>query len=174
MRAYSYRAYNAAGKITSGSLEADNLDVLEDRLRAAGIWLLEAQEGAGERRVVVNRVRVRRADLIGVFVQLTLLLRAGITLPNALQRLALDSAGTKAGLVLETLMQQVSIGVPLNRAMAEFPRVFTPEITAVVPMVATAVCARVLSARTPAALSHTLKLVFMINSSYTFLFSSKS
>lgn len=132
MRAYSYRAYNAAGKITSGSLEADNLDVLEDRLRAAGIWLLEAQEGAGERRVVVNRVRVRRADLIGVFVQLTLLLRAGITLPNALQRLALDSAGTKAGLVLETLMQQVSIGVPLNRAMAEFPRVFTPEITAVV------------------------------------------
>ena len=132
MRAYSYRAYNAAGQITTGSLEADSVEGLENRLRAAGIWLLEATEGQLERRAVVNTINLRRADVIGLFVQLTLLLRAGITLPNALQRLALDSKGTKAGRVLDSLVEQVSVGVPLHRAMAEFPRLFTPEITAVI------------------------------------------
>ena len=40
MSVYSYRAYNAAGRLTSGSLDAESLDALEKRLRAAGIWLL--------------------------------------------------------------------------------------------------------------------------------------
>lgn len=132
MRAYSYRAYNATGQVTTGSLEADSIETLENRLRAAGIWLLEAKEGKMERRAIVSRLKLSRADVIGIFVQLTLLLRAGITLPNALQRLAEDNEGLKAGTVLETLRDQVSIGVPLHRAMTSYPRVFTPEITAVI------------------------------------------
>lgn len=132
MRAYSYRAYNAAGQVTTGSLEAESLETLENRLRTAGIWLLEAKEGQLERRTGVNRLKLPRAEVIGVFVQLTLLLRAGITLPNALQRLAEDNVDTKTGAVMDTLLEQVSIGVPLHRAMAAYPRIFTPEITAVV------------------------------------------
>ncbi len=132
MPAYSYRAYDAAGRTITGSLEADGLEVLENRLRAAGQWLIEAKEGRVERRAPVSNLRLRRADVIGMFVQLTLLLRAGITLPNALQRLAEDDKGTRSGLVLATLLDQVSVGVPLHRAMAAYPRVFTPEVTAVV------------------------------------------
>jgi type IV pilus assembly protein PilC len=132
MSVYSYRAYDSAGRLTSGSLEADSLATLERRLRAAGIWMLEATEGRLERREEVSRLRLGRADLIGIFVQLTLLLRAGITLPNALQRLSQDNAGTKTGTVLASLLEQVSIGVPLHRAMGAYPRVFTPEITAVI------------------------------------------
>ncbi len=132
MRAFHYRAFDAAGHITTGSLEADSVATLENRLREAGIWLLEAREGRMERRAIISRLKLSRADVIGVFVQLTLLLRAGITLPNALQRLAEDNQGLKAGAVLATLRDQVSIGVPLHRAMASYPRVFTPEITAVV------------------------------------------
>ncbi|MFT3828728.1 MAG: type II secretion system F family protein [Opitutaceae bacterium] len=132
MRAYSYRAYDAAGRTITGSLEADGVEALENRLRAAGQWLLEAKEGRVERNAPVSRLRLRRADVIGIFVQLTLLLRAGITLPNALQRLAEDNKGTRSGIVLATLLDQVSVGVPLHRAMAAYPRVFTPEVTAVV------------------------------------------
>jgi type IV pilus assembly protein PilC len=132
MRAYTYRAFNAAGQTITGSLEADSIETLESRLRAAGHWLLDAREGQTERRAVVSKLRLRRSDLIGMFVQLTLLLRAGITLPNALQRLAEDDKGTRSGDVLATLREQVSIGVPLHRAMTAYPRVFTPEITAVV------------------------------------------
>ena len=132
MSVYSYRAYNAAGQVTSGSLEAESLDALEKNLRTAGIWLLEATEGRLARRTGVSRLTLNRADVINLFVQLTLLLHAGITLPNALERLAADNKDTKSGEVMATLLEQVSIGVPLHRAMDAYPRIFTPEITAVV------------------------------------------
>jgi type IV pilus assembly protein PilC len=132
MSVFSYRAYDAAGRITSGSLEADSVAALENRLRAAGIWMLEAKEGRSEQTEVVSRLKLGRADLINAFVQLTLLLRAGITLPNALERLAEDNAGTRTGAVMSTLQEQVSIGVPLHRAMGAYPRIFTTEITAVI------------------------------------------
>ena len=132
MSVFSYRAYDAAGRITSGSLEADSVTALENRLRTAGIWMLEAKEGRSEQTEVVSRLKLGRADLINAFVQLTLLLRAGITLPNALERLAEDNAGTRTGAVMATLQEQVSIGVPLHRAMGAYPRIFTTEITAVI------------------------------------------
>jgi len=132
MQAYSYRAYDAAGRITTGSLEAESVETLENHLRESGFWMLEAREGRSEQRVNVNRLKLKRAEVINVFVQLTLLLRAGITLPNSLQRLAEDNKGTKTGVVLDALREKVSNGVPLHRAMREYPRVFTPEITAVI------------------------------------------
>jgi type II secretory pathway component PulF len=63
---------------------------------------------------------------------MSLLLKAGVTLASALQRLAEDTAGTKVGLVLLGLREQVAIGVPLNEAMARYPRVFSRQITAMV------------------------------------------
>jgi len=132
MSLFHYRAYDAAGKTVSGSLEADNLSSVETRLRNAGIWLLEAREGAGVIGVRGSSIKIKRDELINFFVQMTLLLRAGITMPNALGRLAEDFAETKFGRVLAALREKVTTGVPLHQAMGEFPRVFSLEITAIV------------------------------------------
>jgi type II secretory pathway component PulF len=125
MSAFHYRAYNAAGQTITGVLEADSVTTLENRLRTAGVWLLEAKEGAalassGDGQV--SSIKVKRSELIAFFVQMSLLLKAGITLPNALERLALDFEGTKLGTVLSGVREQVAIGVPLNQAMARFPK----------------------------------------------------
>jgi type IV pilus assembly protein PilC len=132
MSLYHYRAYNATGQTVSGSLEADSILTVENRLRSTGIWLLEAKEGEGVVSAEFSRLTIKRGDLVNFFVQMSLLLRAGITLPNALDRLADDFQGTKLGLVLATLREKVAIGVPLNQAMASYPRVFTPEVMAIV------------------------------------------
>jgi type II secretory pathway component PulF len=132
MSMFHYRAYDAAGKTVSGSLEADSVASVETRLRNAGIWLLEAKEGVGTLQVRGSSVTIKRNELINYFVQMSLLLRAGITMPNALNRLAADFEDTKFGGVLATLREKVTSGVPLHQAMAEFPRVFSPEITAIV------------------------------------------
>ena len=63
---------------------------------------------------------------------MSLLLKAGITLPNSLERLALDFDGTKLGDVLSGVREQVAIGVPLNQAMARYPKTFSRQITAMV------------------------------------------
>ena len=132
MSMYHYRAYNATGQTVSGSLEADSLLTVENRLRSTGIWLLEAKEGEGVVSAGFNRLTIKRGDLVNFFVQMSLLLRAGITLPNALDRLTDDFKGTKPGLVLATLREKVAIGVPLHQAMAEYPRVFSAEVRAIV------------------------------------------
>jgi len=135
MSAFHYRAYNAAGQTISGVLEADSVTTLEARLRTAGVWLLEAKEGAalaGSSDGQISSIKVKRSELIAFFVQMSLLLKAGITLPNSLERLALDFEGSKLGTVLAGVREQVAIGVPLNQAMARYPKVYSREITAMV------------------------------------------
>ncbi len=135
MSAFHYRAYNAAGQTISGVLEADSVTTLEARLRTAGVWLLEAKEGAalaGAGDGQISSIKVKRSELIAFFVQMSLLLKAGITLPNSLERLALDFEGSKLGTVLAGVREQVAIGVPLNQAMARYPKVYSREITAMV------------------------------------------
>lgn len=132
MSIYHYRAYDAAGKSVSGSLEADSLALVEARLRTAGIWLVEAKEGLAFARERSSKLTVKRNELINYFVQMSLLLRAGITMPNALDRLTKDFEDTKFGRVLATLHLRVVSGIPLHQAMAEFPKIFSLEITAIV------------------------------------------
>lgn len=132
MSMYHYRAYDAAGKAVTGSLEADSLTTVETRLRNAGIWLLEAREGMGTIAARGSSLKINRGELINFFVQMSLLLRAGITMPNALNRLAVDFDETKFGHVLATLRDKVTTGVPLHQAMLEFPKIFYPEIMAIV------------------------------------------
>ncbi len=132
MSLYHYRAYNAAGQTVSGAVEADGLLTVEARLRATGLWLLEAKEGGGLISSESNGITIKRADLVTFVVQMSLLLRAGITLPSALDRLTEDFKDTKLGTVLATLREKVAIGMPLNQSMAAYPKVFSAETMAIV------------------------------------------
>ena len=132
MSVYHYRAYNATGQTVSGALEADGLLTVEMRLRNTGLWLLEAKEGEGIVTVEFSRITIKRGDLVNFFVQMSLLLRAGITLPSALDRLTEDFKDTKIGIVIATLREKVAIGLPLHQAMASYPRVFSAETMAIV------------------------------------------
>jgi type IV pilus assembly protein PilC len=134
MSAFHYRAYNAAGQTITGVLEADSISTVETRLRAAGVWLLEAKEGASltASAETISSLKVKRSELIAFFVQMSLLLKAGITLPRSLERLALDFDGSRLGVVLNGVREQVAIGTPLNQAMSRFPKVFSRQITAMI------------------------------------------
>ena len=132
MGLYHYRAFDAAGQTVAGAVEAENPAALEHRLRKAGIWLLEAREGAPARPAALGRTTVKRMELIGFFVQMSLLLRAGITLPRALERLAEDFRNERLGRVVAALHEQVTTGVPLHQAMEAQPRVFPSQTVALV------------------------------------------
>ena len=117
MSTYRYRAYNAAGQTVSGTVDAESLFAVEARLREAGIWLLDAREGTAVANEGTSRLTIKRGELINFFVQMSLLLRAGITLPNALDRLAEDFKDTKPGTMLGSLREQVATGVPLTKVV---------------------------------------------------------
>lgn len=134
MNTFHYRAFNSVGETVNGAVEADSVSTLETRLRALGMWLLDAREGgvadATARRA--SRIKVRNREIIGFFVQMSLLLRAGITLPKALERLADDFSGTRMGAVVEGIAEQVTIGLALHQALELYPRVFSPQVVAMV------------------------------------------
>lgn len=135
MSLFHYRAFNAAGETVSGALEAEDLVGLENRLRTAGVWLLEAREGAALKessRDLSASIKVPRRELISFFVQISLLLNAGVTLAGALERMTEDCAGTRLGTVLAGLHDQIAIGTPLNQAMAKYPHVFSRQVTAMI------------------------------------------
>lgn len=132
MSMYRYRAYNATGQIIQGAIEADSVIVAENRLRASGIWMLDASEGTAVQAGETHGITVKRTDLINFFVQMTLLLRAGIPIPNAIDRLANDTEGTRLGTVLGTIRDQLTLGVQLHQTLAMFPRSFPPQVVAIV------------------------------------------
>jgi len=135
MSLFHYKAYTATGETVSGALEAESVSALETRMRTAGSWLLEVRTGAeaaARPESTISRLSVPRRDVIVFFVQMSLLLRAGITLPNALARLAEDFENTVLGEVVSALADQVSIGVSLHAAMETFPRVFSRQVVAMV------------------------------------------
>lgn len=134
MSVFHYHAYDGTGQTVQGSLEAKSLQALEEKLRALNLWLKEASEGQAASSTTdgVSKIKIRRADLIHFFVQMSLLLKSGINLPTALERLALDNPDSKLGTVVSGLYEQVNVGVPLNQGMARYPRVFSRQSTAMI------------------------------------------
>jgi type IV pilus assembly protein PilC len=133
MNWYHYRAYDGAGRSVTGALDAENVGHLETRLRAVGMWLLDAAETDARAPTAIRRRRtVRRRDLVSFFLQLSLLLKAGIPLTQALGRLAEDFRRERFGGVVGDLEAKVFSGVPLHQALAAHPRVFSRQAVAVV------------------------------------------
>ncbi|MDX2186326.1 MAG: type II secretion system F family protein [Opitutaceae bacterium] len=135
MTTYHFQAYNAEGRTVTGTLQADSVVSLEERVRGLGLWLLEfrtTNQSVAVDAGKVNLITVGRGDLIHFFVQMSLLLKAGITLPNALERLALDNKERKLGVIVAGLHEQVTLGVPLHQAMARYPRAFGRQISAMI------------------------------------------
>ncbi|HEX3728897.1 MAG TPA: type II secretion system F family protein [Opitutaceae bacterium] len=132
MNVYRYRASSPAGRIISGMIEAESLAAIEHQLRRSGAWLLDAREERPGARVRRAGGRLKRPQLIAFFVEMSLLLRARITLPQALRQLADDYKGERWSASVGALHQQVTAGVPLHQAMAGQPGSFSPQIVAMV------------------------------------------
>src|SRR5688572_27169841 len=104
MSLFRYRALDSAGRTVVGTLEAADVRTVEQHLRNAGTWLLDAEAGAAAASPQNGSgLRIGRSDLIGFFVQMSLMLRAGVMLPTALDRLAVDYGDSKVGGLLESL-----------------------------------------------------------------------
>jgi type II secretory pathway component PulF len=131
MSLFHYRAINAAGEAVSGELEAASLGAVERNLRGRGVWLREATARTSPSPRASGR-GVGRGELIGFFVEMSLLLRARISLPTTLERMAEDFAGERLGPIVRRLYEDVNSGVALHQAMAAQPRVFSAQVVAMV------------------------------------------
>lgn len=126
MASFRYRAVKLDGSALAGRLEAsDRTDAIQNlrRLGAVPLELEAVTEAAARRRAPRGAGRAAAATSIG---ELAVLLEAGLQLDRALA-LAIENVDDKAVAGhLADILSDVREGVPLSRAMAGKPELFSP------------------------------------------------
>ena len=130
MALFAYRAIDADGRISSGNLDASNAIDLELRLKRLGLDLVTYE---GVRRSAAARSRhVDRTELITFCFHLSQLLKAGVSIIEALTDLrdTVENAGFRQ--VIASLLEDIGGGLKLSEAMANHSYCFDGVFVALV------------------------------------------
>nr|VFK41715.1 MAG: type IV pilus assembly protein PilC [Candidatus Kentron sp. SD]VFK46328.1 MAG: type IV pilus assembly protein PilC [Candidatus Kentron sp. SD]VFK78412.1 MAG: type IV pilus assembly protein PilC [Candidatus Kentron sp. SD] len=116
-----YKAMDTRGRIRAGQMEVANTVDLELRLDHMGLDLIRSEEINRKIRLVR---KIRRRELISFCFHLEQLVSTGVPLLEGLGDLrdSVEDPGLRE--VIAQLMEYIKGGMPLSRAMEEFPRIF--------------------------------------------------
>ena len=128
MSDYQYRAVDNAGEAVHGTMDAVNLTQLEQSLKDAGYWLIEAKPVSRERRKQTT-LRVTRVELIEFCYAMRALLDAGVAINDALQALASEASTDEFRMLLGEVKLRIESGDSLSDALNRYPQVFSKQMT---------------------------------------------
>jgi len=130
MPVYEYRAYDVAGSVVTGIIDAGTPKEARTKLRHQNIFVTkveEAREGVSlTAEVKVSRLirRVRRQDIVVMTRQLATLIRSGMPLLQALTAISEQLEGYPMQRVVYSVRERVNAGEPLADALEHHPRLF--------------------------------------------------
>src|SRR5688572_5066444 len=130
MALFAYRAVDAEGRISNGNLDATNAIDLELRLKRLGLDLVTFQ--SVKRSTVARARRITREELITFCFHLSQLLKAGVTIIEALTDLrdTVDNPGFRQ--VLASLLEDIEGGLTLSDGMAHHSYCFDDVFVALI------------------------------------------
>lgn len=130
MAAFTYRAVDQDGRISSGELEALNGVDLELRLKRLGYDLITFEPVVG--RSFLTSRRVSKPELINFCFHLEQMLAAGVPIIDALSDLRDSVEAGEFKNVIAALLEDIEGGKTLSVAMANHPRAFDAVFVALV------------------------------------------
>lgn len=140
MPAFIYEILDSTGARRSGSLDAVSETAAATALRQDGqrILALRGAESAGtanagsllQRRLMRLRPP-RTGDLMQALGHLSMMLRAGLSLTQALHLITPETTSLPLREALENITQRVEAGIPFSQALAEHPRLFRSVVTTI-------------------------------------------
>jgi type IV pilus assembly protein PilC len=139
MHRFAYQCIDQSGRTVSGHMLAPDEATLEERLKASGLWLVEAKPDKAASRKPGSAARglrigndAGRRELIDFCTLMSFQLRVGVTMVQALEIAAADCPNPRFRNTIAEVKQLVESGEPLADAMARFPRTFAGNITSLV------------------------------------------
>lgn len=126
---YAYKVRDTRGRLRDGKVDAENPEVVAQRLRQMGFVPLEIVEaGTGMNRDIKIgwEKRVKLKELAVFSRQFATMVNAGLTLLRALSILAEQVENPKLARAVRQIKTDVENGQSLSVAMAKHPRVFPP------------------------------------------------
>jgi len=128
MPAFRYRAVDKTGDPVGGTMQADDLVILEQLLLDIGYWLVEASP-ASTHNNAPSKTRVSRRELIEFCSSMAAMLEAGIAVVDAMQTMAVETQNVGFRNVLKDLALNMEAGVSLTEALERHPRVFGSQVS---------------------------------------------
>jgi general secretion pathway protein F len=143
---FVYRAFNAQGAITSGTIVADGREAAVQALYGNGLTPFETREASGERRehprqaaagamwpqfLVAERTNLNARSLSRFTVELSSLIGSGIALDEAFRVMAASDRGS-VGRMASAILKDVLAGSQLSQAMRARPKTFGGDYCAIV------------------------------------------
>ncbi|MEL6366829.1 MAG: type II secretion system F family protein [Pseudomonadota bacterium] len=126
MPQYAYHSVDRAGRTSDGTMVADNEQVLENKLREIGYWLVDAKEKSPTRNH--GSGKVPRRELIDFFMGATSLLIAGIPIASTISAMAEETEQPVLRRVLQDISINVQAGNEVSESMRAYPDVFSEQI----------------------------------------------
>ena len=131
MPEFAWRAAQADGQLIEGRSQASAADAVLRQLRERGLTPLKVESAAaaaaitvGGRRRRVDRGPVNRTDVLAFTSELSIMLRAGLALDNALRVLIEMSAKPRVQQLLQGVLEDVKGGATFSRALAKHDKLF--------------------------------------------------
>ena len=146
MGQFVYRAFNAQGAMTSGTIVADGREAAVEALYGNGLTPFETREARGEGRdhgtharssaarpqlFVAGRADLNARSLSRFTVELSSLLGSGIALDEAFRVMAASDRGS-VGRMASSILKDVLAGAQLSQAMRTRPKTFGGDYCAIV------------------------------------------
>ncbi len=123
---FAYKAVDSTGHVASGMLTADTPSSGRDVLRQQGLRLVEFTQtrtrSSRARALVLGKAK-RQEQVADFARELSMLLRAGVTLAESLEVL-IEQRPVKLASVLRTIREKVSSGTTFEEALREHPSWF--------------------------------------------------
>lgn len=128
MKSYSYVAIESDGKEKKGSVEADNMEKAEAKVRSMGLIPLEMKEQTRLREDIRSskKKKVSPRDLSVFCRQFVSMLRAGVTIVDALDMLIQQTENKVLAQAISETKREIGKGSTLSEAMRTQIDVFTP------------------------------------------------
>ena len=126
---YRYVAYTNDKKLVRGAIESSTMEMAEDSLYKAGFQrIIQLREGASSvdwRKLLFGTPKVNKQALLDFTTELAVLMQSGLNLMAALKMLEKQTSDRSVRKVLSRLEVDLKGGMPLNKAMARHPEVFS-------------------------------------------------
>lgn len=134
MPVYEYEIQKANGKVSTGTINAASINEASTQARALEGYLVNiapaAGGGDGNLLEKMNNIRVETGpslkDVMGFTKQLAVMVRAGISIREAIEGIAEQVTNAKFKKAINKIHSDVESGTPFSDALAKHPKIFGP------------------------------------------------
>jgi type IV pilus assembly protein PilC len=126
---FKYKARNQLGKVTEGTIVAENESAVAGALRQKRLELISASPAGGLggilKALTQKGGKVTTKDIVVFSRQFSTMVNAGLPILQGLTIVAEQAENPQFRVVMTKVRDEISNGVPLSEAMGKFPKVFS-------------------------------------------------